>query len=252
MIYICLRRTLDWEDEEAFRAQLAPHFKQKAEAWNDTFEMPYHLFRAAVKRIAQLTLSRVGNAICAEWDEIPDGELVAPIDDDDWFSPDLGEVLESERVPDVAGYRWTTTFVEVPYDYKRRLHLIRRRVLGSPPKLTCTTNNYAIVKGPGMSDLYMDNTQAGNWFDARPGEIKTIDRHLSITNRTLGSQTSMRYDQSILKRADLMRRHRRYRRLYRRNGKLYGRALHAELAWSRPYLGMMAELMDRLTTRERS
>lgn len=245
VIHICVRQTLDWGDEEAFRAQLEPTFRRRAEIWNQTFEMPFHLFRSEVKRIAQLNLSRVTGAVCADWDEVPEGGLVVPVDDDDWFSPDLGEVLERERDRRTIGYRWTTSFVEVAYDYKRRMHLIRRRVLGSPPKLTCTTNNYAIVKGPGMEPLYMGHVQASEWFDARtPGDTKTIDRHLSLTNRTLGSKTSMRYKQSTLSRSELVRKHRRYRRLY-------GRAPAPELAWCRPYLEMMAELMDRLRVRER-
>ena len=54
MFYIWVRATVDWEDEEAFLAQVRPEFDGKLVLWNATFTIPYHLFRHRVRRIADL------------------------------------------------------------------------------------------------------------------------------------------------------------------------------------------------------
>lgn len=248
MIYIWVRETTDWEDERAFRAQLDPRFEPKVEAWNRTFNIPFHVWRGEVKRIAQLNLSRVENSARLGWDEIPEGALVAPLDDDDWFAPDLGKVLEREYDPGASGYHWINGFVQVPTYFGHRIHLIRRRLLGAPAKLTCTTNNYALVKGPGVKDLLSRHVQAGEWFDAQEaGAVRKIERRLSVMNRTLASQTQMGGGRRpYVTRSELIRKFQSYRRLYERP------RLPDELAWCRPYVKMMAELVDRLRVKEPS
>jgi hypothetical protein len=67
--------------------------------WNQTFDLPYHVFRQRVRRIAELNLQRVENAVRARWDEIPDGALVAPVDDDDWFAPDSAQRWSASSAP---------------------------------------------------------------------------------------------------------------------------------------------------------
>lgn len=77
---------------------------------------------------------------------------------------------------------------------------------------------------------------------ARVAEIKT---QLSINNRTLASQTSLRPTErpGELDRERLLRRLHRYRQIYRR------RRWWRDPAWSRPYVAMMAALMDEVRTR---
>lgn len=129
--------------------------------------------------------------MCAGWEEIPDGALVLPIDDDDWFSPQAGQALRSEFDPCVAGYYWTSSWIEVPTGLGHLLYLIQRRLLPwTPPKWTCTTNNYAIVKGEGAQALLSSHVKASHWFDSRiessaEGAVKRIDRRVSVANRTL-------------------------------------------------------------------
>jgi len=103
MIYIWIRKTLDWEDEAAFRAQLPPHLIEPVELWNDCFKLPFHLFRARLRQIASLNRSRVDGVACAPWDAIPDGALVVPVDDDDWFAPTLGTCLARGSAKRVRG-----------------------------------------------------------------------------------------------------------------------------------------------------
>lgn len=42
MVYIWVRSTADWHDEEAFLAQVQARFRPTLEVWHETFEMPYH------------------------------------------------------------------------------------------------------------------------------------------------------------------------------------------------------------------
>lgn len=69
--------------------------------------------------------------------------------------------------------------------------------------------------------------------------MRRIDARLSLMNRTLASQTSLAFLRPNLRRSELLRKYRRYRRLYER-------PLPAELAWARPYVHDMDELMRRL------
>jgi hypothetical protein len=244
-IHIWVRATLDWAGEEAVR----PEFRPRAELWNATFNLPFHVFRHRVREIARLNHSRVEGAACTAWEEIPDGALVLPVDDDDWFSPDVGRVLASEFDPRAAGYYWTSSWAEVPISFGHRIYLIKRRFLPwTRPKWIFTTNNYAMVKVEGAKPLLDSHTEASHWFESRierraGGPVKRIDRRLSVANRTLGSQTSLRFDKPSMSRSQLIRRFRRYRRLY-------DRPMHSELGWCRPYLEMMSVLMGELEVRD--
>jgi hypothetical protein len=244
MIYIWVRATANWEDERAFLAQLDPAFKPKVDVWNDTFDMPFHRFRRETRRIAERNLSRVENAAVADWDEIPEGALVIPVDDDDWFAPNVARVLEESLDPRRTGYFWISSFIEVPINLGHRLAGIRRAIFPrTPPRWICSTNNYAIVKQPDTKLLLEKHTMASGWFGG-PGQrqVHRIEQRLSVMNRTLGSQTSLGFWKPSIRRSELLRKFRRYRALYRA-------PVSRELDWCRPYVAMMAELMGRLNVR---
>jgi hypothetical protein len=246
VIHIWLRATVDWEDEDAFWAKVPPEFKPTVERWNATFDMPFHMFRRRVREIAALNHSRVENAVWASWDEIPDGARVVPVDDDDWFAPHLGRVLESEWDSE-PGIHWTGSWVGVPVEFGHRIHLIRRALFPfTRPIWTCQTNNYGVVKRPGVQPLLASHQRACEWFDG-PGRqaVKRIRPRLSVHNRTMGSITSLRPHRrrGELDRTRLVRRLGYFRLLYRRPP--WGRGL----VWCRPYLAMMADLMDEVKPR---
>jgi hypothetical protein len=240
-VYIWVRETVDWADEATFTAQLPEWLRPSVEVWNETFSIPFHLFRHRVREIAELNHSRVEGATVAGWDEIPDGALVLPVDDDDWYAPAAATVVARERDPAALGYYWPGSWIEVPVHLRHQLHLVRRRLLPStPPTFTCATNAYAVVKDRATDDTVINHVRASDWFDANPERVRHINARLSLANRTLGSITTLRRaGPRDPTRALLRRRLRQYRRLYQR-------PLPDELAWAKPYAAMMAELMSEL------
>jgi hypothetical protein len=241
MIYILIRKTTDWEDEAAFHNQLSDEFRPKVDMWNRTFHMPYHMFRARVKHIAQINLRNIENAICAPREEIPQEAVVVPVDDDDWFSPELGGVLESSFRENQTGAVWQRNILELPPGPVRKLaRLVWYGLFGRERRVwTCSTNNYAVVKKDRMVPLAYDHVKASEHFDGRPQSIVKIDKALSLMNRTLASQTTMAWKRPGISSHELTRKHARYRRLYVGFNS-------PDLAWSLPYVKMMADLMAEL------
>jgi hypothetical protein len=247
VIYVWVRASPDWEDEDEFWAQVPPRVRPRVELWNSTIGMPFHVFRHRVREIAALNQARVENVTYAEWDEIPDGARVVPVDDDDWFAPNLAEILEREWGPE-RGICWNPCWIGVPSDFGHWIHATRRSLLPFTPWLwTCDTNNYALVRGPGTKPLFAAHGIANEWAESPPGRnaVKRIGRRLSVNNRTLASQTSLRPTtrRGEIDRTRLLERLRAYKRLYRR------RWWQSEPGWSRPYVAMMAELMDEVEPR---
>jgi hypothetical protein len=212
--------------------------------WDRTFALPYNVYRHRLREIARINLSRVSEATCAEWSAIPEGEIVVPVDDDDWFSPHLGVRLAGARDPARFAYLWQPHFLEVPVHLSHEFGRLRRRLL---PTVTnrhlCITNNYAMVKRPQHRLLLKKHVRASRWFEPRlETTVRIIDEPLSIMNRSIGSITSLRGIAPPLARARLLLRYRRYRRLYRTRPP-------DALAWTGPYRAMMADLMDDLLPR---
>ncbi len=241
MIYICLRSTTDWKNEKVFLEQLKDDFKPKVEVWNSVFNMPYNIFRHRIKEIAQLNLSRVENAICATIDEVPDASVVVPVDDDDWLSPALGNVLETELEDNKTGYYWERDFLELSPSFVIKAgRFVLYTMAGRKRNIwTCSTNNYAVVKNDSLLHLLKSHVAASEYFDSEKDKVKLIDGHLSIMNRTLASQTSLGWKKPGISKRELTRKYNSYLGLYS------GIKL-PELSWCEPYVKMMQDLMDEL------
>lgn len=241
MTAIWIRRTVDWADEEAVFAQLPAELEAKVALWDATFTMRYTQFRHRVAQIAAANHAAVEGARVARWDAIAEGELVLPVDDDDWFAPGTARVLERAAAPAATCYLWPSRWIEVPIDLGHRLHLARRRLFPrTPPMWVCTTNNYALVKGPETLELAASHIAASRWFDdGGASATQRLDATLSVANRTLASITTLGQASAGITRGELVRKLRRHRRLY-------DRPLAAELAWCRPFVQQMSELMREL------
>ena len=277
MVYMCVRATTDWQNEEMFRRQLKEEFRPKVEAWNETFRMPYHIFRYRIKQIAQLNLSRVKNAVCATIDDIPNGAIVVPVDDDDWFSPELGNVLEAEFDESKIGYYWKRSIPQLEPDlFRSAFRFVVYDVAKLKPIYTCSTNNYAFIKDDKLVPFVYDHMPASRYFDREREKVKFIDMYLSVMNRSLASQTSLAWGESTITKRELKENFHKYKVLYSRietpelvwsrpyvkmmtyvrelkekiqKKALYARTESPELAWSRPYVKMMADLMKELELR---
>ena len=248
MIFIWIRATVDWADEAAFVAQMPAELPAKVALWNETFTLPYHLFRLRVREIAAESLARVEGAVCAEWDEIPDGAVFLPVDDDDWFSPDAARALEAALEPGVDAYVWSGRWLEIPMNLGHRVYLARRRLFPwTWERWLLATNNHALVKRSSFEPRLVENhARTDRWFkgEQRQGRVrlKRLDGCLSVTNRTFASRTALLWDKPSIGRAELLRKYRGYR-------VRYDRPVAPEVAWSEPYQRAMAELMRELELR---
>jgi hypothetical protein len=243
--YIWVRDTVEWGDERAFLDQADPAIRAKAAVWNDTFTLPFHRFRERLAAIAALNHSRVRGAELSSWDQIPRGALVLPTDDDDWFAPGVAEAVAPELSGGIELVRWGHAVIEVPLNLAHRLKVTARGVIPAVPRrYSCATNNYALVKSDPERALLLASrhVRASAFVDSGDGRVRHLTEPLSLMNRTLGSQTSLGVRRPTISRHRLLRRWRRYRRLYRR-------PLAPGLEWARPYAAMMDELMQELQPR---
>ena len=236
-VHVCLRSTLDWGDRRLVEERLLPRFRPKYDAWNAAFDVPYHLFRHRVCEIARLNRSRVEGAECSSTSEVGPGQIIVPIDDDDWLAPDLANRLRRAHEPPVGCYLWSSEVIELPRGIRGALRRIAR-LLGRPDRHLCKTNNYAVASEPHLVPLAMSHLVASDYCVARLSDVRRVPGTLAVQNRTLASQTALAWGRPSIGREELIALLRRYQKLYR------SWTLRPELAWASPYVGMMAELMQ--------
>jgi hypothetical protein len=241
-IYICIRRTLDWRDAARVRAGVLPEFRPKLEAWNATFDLPYHRFRERLTEIARLSLARVEGAACVSLEAVPPGGLIVPVDDDDWFAPQLAQRLRKVHDPSLHGYRWKRHVIE-PLRRRRGPLRFVSPLRPARERFTCATNNYAVKNLPELAGFATAHTRASEYFDAQPSRVRRIAGFLAVQNRSLASQTALAWRRPGITRDELVAAFERYRDLYA------GWRLPRGLGWARPYVERMAELMAEIELR---
>ncbi len=244
MIYLCIRHDVPWDDEDAFRAQLRPAFAPKVDAWNATFRMPFREFRAQVREIARENASCLDGVETRAWSDVPEGAIVLPADDDDWWAPDAASVLAAAADDWVEAWHWPHTALEVPIDLGHRIEKLRRRLVPStPPRWTCSTNNYALRRRAGRDEIFLDHRAMSGWVAQTRG-VRVLGRRLSVQNRTPASITQMGFGRSRISSRELRRKLAEHRRLYERFA-----PPRPELEWMLPWVRRMADLVGRVEER---
>ncbi|MFM7737650.1 MAG: hypothetical protein ACKPBU_16940 [Alphaproteobacteria bacterium] len=243
-VFVCVRHDVPWDDEQAFRAQLKPSFAPKVAAWNATFRMPFRVFRAEVRDVARENLARVEGVERRAWQDLPEGAIALPVDDDDWLSPDAARVIAAAAEQGVEAWTWPHTALEVPIDFWHRLELLRRRLVPSTPlRWTCSTKDYALRRRDGRDHLFHDHRATSAWVDGE-AIAESLGRRISVQNRTLGSITQMGFGRSRVSPRELRRKLHEYRRLYDRFA-----PSSPELEWMAPHVRRMADLVSRVGER---
>jgi len=238
-VYVCVRKTLDWDDEDVVRARLLPRMRAKVAVWDATLDPPYHRFRARLKRIAQVSLRAVAHAVPAPLGDAPAGAVVIPVDDDDWLAPDLADRVAERYDPRAMGYLWRRAVIEAPRPVRLRVWYW----LWSWKASSCNTNDYAVPYDPGVVEVIRTSTVAGAYFDAHAERITRIRLTLAIQNRNVSSQTAMGWRRPTITPEELVASVHRHRTLYA------SRVLPDELVWARPYVAAMDELMREIRVR---
>ena len=248
LLHICVRRTLPWHDEAAVAASLDPIVRSRVELWNDTFQLTYAAFRHRMTQIAHQSWSRVEQAQVTALEQIPPGALVAPVDDDDWFSPELGRRLLAERSASLHGYHWNRYVLETPRR-PRRWPFARPRRSTDTSRYTCSSNNYAVLNRPELKPAIESHVAASGIFDAEPRRVKHVDASLSLQCRNLASRSALGSGRRFTKpgpappplsREALLEKLRRQREFYDRL------RLPSDVAWAKPSAAAVAELLREM------
>ena len=237
---ICVRGTLPWHDEAAVEARLVPELRQKVALWNECFNLRYAAFRVRLAQIAQRNWSQIENAKLTPREEIAPGALLVPVDDDDWFSPELAQQLLPHADARLEGLHWNRYILELPRR-GRRFAWGRARRAADTSRHTCGSNNYSIRNLPAFDRAITNHVWASEYFDAHPSRVKRLEASLSVQNRNFASRSGLGgHKKLVITREELLERFRRHRSLYE------GLRLPPEVAWAQPYVTSMAELMDSI------
>jgi hypothetical protein len=191
-VYICIRLTAAWEDEAGYRSRLIAGLVPHIDAWDATFRTSYREFRAAIAEITMASLRAVRGAVIAPYEEIPEGAVVMPCDDDDWTAPHAAEALVEPFASGCDCAVWKQSVVQVPVDWMHALKVRAGNLWQGfhPPRWFCSTNNYALRKRAGSHSLVMSHMLASKRFVGDP-DVLHVGRRLTLQNRNLASQTSI-------------------------------------------------------------
>jgi hypothetical protein len=124
-VYIGVRTSIDWSDEASVPERVHPRFRCKLETWDETFALSYARFRSRLCAIARQNLAAVEEAEWGALEDAPPDALLVPVDDDDWFAPDLVHRLRAGHDPGASGYRWRRQVLEPLRPRRGALRFVR-------------------------------------------------------------------------------------------------------------------------------
>jgi hypothetical protein len=264
-IYICIRRTANWKDVAGYRARLVASLVPYINEWDATFYITYREFRAAIAEITMANLQAVRGAVIAPYEDIPEGAIVMPCDDDDWTAPHAAEILAESFATHHDRAVWTQSVLQVPLDWMHALKIRAGKIWPPlhPPRWFCSTNNYSLRKRAGNYNMFMSHLIASKELEGHAGLVR-ISNRLSLQNRNMASQTSIApirlgYLEKVdgvvhltnfndpakeMREANDSRHSRRLLRKLEKYQELYQsyKPEHPDLEWATPYVHAMRDL----------
>ena len=192
---------------KAMRAEDREHFLRMIRLWNRTFGVSYFEYRQRLREIAELSWSRVRDLdlLVRQQDlyellEARQQYIVLPVDDDDWFHPDVANVVREHWRPELDVLHWPDgVFCSVPFQDRFEETAALPRLRERHWKGNFTTNGYALTKkglaqcaGDLRKRVVLYHLQAGEIFHGEQFRRRFIDRPLSVTNKSLASCVNLR------------------------------------------------------------
>lgn len=231
-VVLYVRTNLDWgslteesflHQEECSNSARAMSVDQKQaflksiRLWNRTFGLSYFAYRQRLKEIAELSWTRIRNLdlvvrrqdLFTVLDRL-DRYIVLPVDDDDWFHPDVADVLRQHWQPGIDAFHWPDgLYRPVPFQDRFQQTASQERLGVRHWPGDFSTNGYALTRS-GFSRCNAQakprvlafHWTAGKTFHQPEFTRCFIERPLSASNKSLASATNLK---ALLQRADLVR-----------------------------------------------
>lgn len=179
-IVILRRNYCDWQTE-----QLWPKALPYEERWNREFRVTYRDYRHAIQKLADEARSLIPGAVFENIninDNIKTGTFYIPVDDDDFFRPDILEVVRQKTDDKTLFAAWkSVTFKDglCKIDKERKAFQF------------CETNTYGFLAQTHKSGKLYRHNEAE--FVFRKAKVTVIDQPLSVINQTPASFSAIEY-----------------------------------------------------------
>ena len=225
-------------------------FLRAIRLWNRTFGMSYFVYRQRLKEIAELNWARVRNLdlVVRRPDLISildglDRYVVLPVDDDDWFHPDVADILRSRWRADIDAFHWPDgLYRSVPFQDRFDKPAAQERLVVRHWDDDFTTNGYPITR-KGLADIQGSmkhrvlafHWAAGKTFHRDGVGRCFVDQVLSASNKSLASATNLK---ALTDRTLVLRN---LPHLRRRTA-----AIEPPLQWAAEYIGLTEQLNEEL------
>lgn len=212
-----------WQQERfsnsarAMSEQQKMMFLEAIRLWNRTFAMSYFAYRQRLKEIAELSWTRIRNLdlVLRRQDlfTILDGVehyIVLPVDDDDWFHPEIADVLRQSWRPGIDAFHWHDgLYRPVPFQDRFDQSQQQERLIVRRWGADFATNGYALTRDglskcsvPLRHQVLAFHWTAGKTFHQQGVERSFVDQLLSASNKSLASCTNLK---ALVDRTHLIR-----------------------------------------------
>jgi hypothetical protein len=169
-----------------------PEHRERISWWERIFTLSYTEYRGRLAAIARRNWARIEgldsivNLVTREPESLG-GELLLPIDDDDWLHPEIVRILRARYRPETTSLSWMVHRTDSPRRYVHPRH-------GTPARFA--TNGYLLTPEYRRRTGREIFRQAAFWHlaasrHAPPGNIH-LERVLGVAPRNWASLTTLR------------------------------------------------------------